>query len=104
VKGSNPYFPLTPGYRLSYKHGAEEDTLTVLNEVKPIDGETRVVEDRETKNGQIVELMRDYYAIDFATNDVYYFGEDVDVCKNGKVLSHEGSWLSGMKGARSSGS
>ena len=45
-------------------------------------------------------MTRDYYAIDSVTNDVYYFGEDVDVYKNGKVASHEGSWLSGVKGAR----
>lgn len=58
---------------------------TVLNETKMVDGvETRVIEDRETKNGQLIELPRDYYAIDSAKNDVYYFGEDVDVYKNGK--------------------
>jgi hypothetical protein len=30
---------------------------------------------------------------------VYYFGEDVDVYKNGKITGHGGSWLSGVKGA-----
>ena len=102
VKGSNPYFNLTPGYQLSYKHGKESDVVTVLNETKPIDGvDTRVVEDREfDKNGKLVERTRDYYAIDSVTNDVYYFGEDVDIYKNGKVTSHEGSWLSGVKGAK----
>jgi hypothetical protein len=73
----------------------------VLNETRLIDGvETRVVEDRETKNGQVTELTRDYYAIDSMTNDVYYFGEAVDVYKNGKVAGHEGSWLSGEGGAK----
>jgi hypothetical protein len=101
VKGNNPYFNLTPGYRLSYAHGKDTDTLTVLNETKLIDGvETRVIEDREMKNGKLAEVTRDYYAIDPATNDVYYFGEEVDVYKNGKVVSHEGSWLSGVKGAK----
>lgn len=101
VKGSNPWFNLTPGYRLFYKNGNETDTLTVLRETKVIDGiETRIIEDRETKNGAVVELTRDYYAIDSVTNDVYYFGENVDVYKNGKVVSHEGSWLSGVKGAQ----
>ena len=99
--GNNPYFVLTPGYRLSYEHGKDTLTTTVLNETRQIDGvETRVVEDRETKNGQLVELTRDYYAIDPATKDVYYFGEDVDVYRGGKVTGHEGSWLSGVKGAR----
>ncbi|MGB7721693.1 MAG: hypothetical protein WBL65_17435 [Bryobacteraceae bacterium] len=100
-KGSNPYFILTPGYQLSYKNGNDTDTVTVLNETKLIDGvETRVVEDREMKNGQLIELTRDYYAIDSVTNDVYYFGEDVDVYRNGKVTGHEGAWLSGVKGAK----
>jgi hypothetical protein len=31
---------------------------------------------------------------------VYYFGEDVDEYKDGKVVGHPGSWLSGVKGAR----
>jgi hypothetical protein len=101
VKGTNPYFNLTPGYQLVYQHGNEADTLTVLDETKVVDGVvTRIVVDRETKNGQLIEVTRDYYAIDSVTNDVYYFGEDVDVYKHGKVASHEGSWLSGVKGAK----
>jgi len=31
---------------------------------------------------------------------VYYFGEDVDVYKDGAVVNHEGSWRSGVDGAR----
>ena len=101
VKGANPYINLTPGYTLEYRHGKDTDTLTVLDEIKTIDGvATRVVEDREMKNGQLIELTRDYYAIDAATNDVYYFGEDVDVYKNGNVVGHEGAWISGVKGAK----
>jgi hypothetical protein len=101
VKGSNPNFPLTPGYKLSYRQGNDTDTLTVLDKTKVIDGvECRIMEDREMKNGQVIELTLDYYAIDSVTNDVFYFGEDVNVYKNGKVASHEGSWLSGVKGAK----
>ena len=101
VKGSNPYSNLTPGYTLEYQQGNLADTLTVLNETKMIDGvETRVVEHREFKNGKLFEVTRDYYAIDAATNDVYYFGEEVDVVKNGKVVDHKGTWLSGEKGAK----
>jgi hypothetical protein len=75
VKGSNPYFPLTPGYQLSYRHGKDTDTLTVLPETKVIDGvETRVVEDRETKNGQIVEVTRDYYAHRFGNQRCLLYG------------------------------
>jgi hypothetical protein len=101
IRGSNAYFPLTPGYRLAFVHGPETDVLTVLTETKVIDGvECRIIEDRETKNGQLTEITRDYYALDAATNDVYYMGEEVDVYKDGKVTSHEGTWLSGVKGAK----
>ena len=101
VHGSNPYFPMTPGYRLNYRHGKDTETLTVLGETRTIDGvESRVLEDREWKNGQLIEVTRDYFAIDSTTNDVYYMGEDVDVYKDGKVNSHKGAWLSGVNGAK----
>jgi hypothetical protein len=99
--GSNAYFVLEPGHRLYYQHGRNNLTTTVLSETKMVDGvETRVVEDKEIKNGQIVELTRDYFAIDRTTKDVYCFGEEVDNYKNGKVVGHEGAWLSGVKGAK----
>src|SRR3989442_7492885 len=75
--------------------------ITVLNETKIVDGvETRVVEERETKNGQLIEVARNYFAISRRTNDVFYFGEDVDMSKYGKVVTHDGSWLSGVNGAK----
>ena len=61
---------------------------------------TRVVEERETEGGQLAEVSRNYFAIDKATGDIYYFGEDVDEYKNGKVTGHEGAWLAGVNGAR----
>ena len=68
VKGANPYFPLTPGDRWTWRDGNTVIVDTVLAETKTIDGvETRVVEDRETRNGKLVELTRDYYAIDSVT-------------------------------------
>src|SRR5260370_7645694 len=77
VKGLNPYFPLTPGYKLSYRHGNYTDTLTVLDKTKVIDGvECRIMEDREMKNGQVIELTLDYSAIDSTTNHVSYFAAD----------------------------
>lgn len=100
TKGNNPNFPLVPGTRWIYTHANKHEVVTVLDKTKMIDGiESRAVEDREEANGQLVELTLDYYAIDSATNDVYYMGEDVSVYKNGKIVSHEGAWLSGVKGA-----
>jgi len=107
--GNNPYFILDPGYKLSYerravkgrKAGISAFTTTVLNETKIVDGvETRVVQEREERNGQLVEVTRDYFAIDESTNDVYYFGEDVNHYKNGMVVNHKGAWLSGVDGAK----
>src|SRR4051812_48266420 len=57
--GRNPFFVLEPGYFLVYKHGNEELTITVLDETRKVDGvECRVVEERETKNGKVIEVSR----------------------------------------------
>jgi hypothetical protein len=99
--GRNPYFVLEPGYTLVLEAGSERLTITVLNETRTIDKvETRIVEEREMKDGQLVEVSRNYFAISKRTNNVYYFGEDVDIYKAGKIASHEGAWLAGVNGAR----
>jgi len=99
--GRSRYFILEPGYRLRFAHKKDTLTITVLNETRIVDGvKTRVVEESETSNGEIIEVSRNYFAIDRTTGDTYYFGEEVDIYKNGKVTSHEGAWLSGENGAR----
>ena len=99
--GRNPYFILEPGHYLVLRVGDEELTITVLPETKMVDGvQTRVVEERETKAGKLSEISRNYFAISKRTNDVFYFGEDVDIYEGGKVVSHEGAWLSGVNGAK----
>jgi hypothetical protein len=45
-------------------------------------------------------VSRNYFAIDKKTKDIYYFGEEVDIYRNGKVVEHEGAWLSGVDGAK----
>jgi hypothetical protein len=99
--GRNTYFILEPGYRLTFQKGKDTLIATVLDETKMIDGvRTRIVEERETEGGQLAEVSRNYFAIDRTTGDVYYFGEDVDEYKNGKVVGHEGAWQSGVDGAK----
>src|SRR5437870_6069828 len=99
--GRNPYFILEPGYTLVLEGEGAQLTITVLNETKKVDGvETRVVEERETKGGKLTEVARNYFAISKRTNDVFYFGEDVDMYKVGKVANHDGSWLSGVNGSK----
>lgn len=102
--GTNRYFILAPGYQLvleGTEHGKKTVlTVTVLDETKMVDGvETRVVEERETVNGEPEEISRNYFAISRRTTDVFYFGEEVDMYQHGKVVSHEGAWLSGVGGA-----
>lgn len=103
--GSNPWFSLQPGHRLVLegKDGDEavELVITVLDETRTIDGvQVRVVEERETKDGQLAEVSRNFFAISKITNAVYYFGEEVDMYRDGEVVSHEGAWQSGQGGAR----
>jgi hypothetical protein len=103
--GKNKYFILKPNYQLSYEGIEGKDTtrlvITVLNETQMIgDIETRVVEEKESVNGRVVEISRNFYAVCTQTNTVFYFGEDVDIYKDGKVTSHGGAWRVGEGGAK----
>src|SRR5688572_11001038 len=116
--GGNPFFILKPGRQLYFSNQqcvaegecdeVEELWITVLDEVRTIvlreDGRrhwirTRVVEERETADGELVEISRNFFSTCRPSNDVYYFGEDVDIYENGKVVSHDGAWLAGRHGA-----
>jgi hypothetical protein len=100
--GRNPYFILEPGYYIVLRDRARNQvTITVLNETRMVAGvETRVIEERELAKGKLVEISRNFFAIHKVTRDALYFGEEVSMYKNGKILSHEGSWLAGVAGAR----
>ena len=103
--GRNKYFILEPGYQLVLEgkegeHGVKLE-ITVLNETKKIAGiETRIVEERETMNGALIEISRNFFAICKQTKDVFYFGEEVDIYKDGKIVAHEGAWIHGKNNAR----
>ncbi len=99
--GRNQYFVLEPGFQLILEGSDTKLQVTVLDETKKIDGVvTRVVEEREWKDGQLYEVSRNYFAICEQTKDVFYFGEDVDFYRNGTVVKHDGSWLAGTNGNR----
>jgi hypothetical protein len=117
--GGNPYFKLQPGRQLYLNNtrcvasGECEDLVELWITVKPqlrkirlpIDRRmrdiwTRVVEERETENAELVEVSRNFFADCRPTHDVYYFGEQVDIYENGKIVSHEGAWQAGKNGAR----
>jgi hypothetical protein len=99
--GRNSFFVLEAGHVATYEGGNERLVITVTDQTRVVDGvTTRLVEERETHGGQLAEVSRNYFAIHSATHDVYYFGEDVDNYKGGKVANHEGAWLAGEKGAK----
>jgi hypothetical protein len=107
--GRNQHFSIRPGDWLLLE-GEDDGELVrvqirVLNQTKRItftdaEGESltvhaRIVEEREWKNGELVEVSRNFYARCAQTNDVYYFGEDVDIYEHGVIVSHDGAWLAG---------
>ncbi len=98
--GRNDFFILEPGYQLTLESPTEKLVVTVLNETREVDGiTTRVVEEREWKNGTLKEISINYFAICEETKDIFYFGEEVDIYKDGKVDNHAGAWLAGKDSA-----
>jgi hypothetical protein len=116
--GGNPYFILKPRRQLYYTNARcldagecedlEELWITVKRAVRKvrmeIDGRrrpiwTRIVEERETENGELKEISRNFFADCKPTHDVYYFGEEVDIFEDGEIVNHEGAWLAGRNGA-----
>ena len=99
--GESKYFILTPGFRTILANQSAQLIITVLEETKVIHGiTTRVVEEREEKNGNLYEISRNFYAIDQETGDAFYFGEEVDFYENGAIVGHKGEWLAFESGNR----
>jgi hypothetical protein len=104
-EGSNPYFILEPGHQSVFegKEGGKTVRLviSVLNETETVSLpdigaiETRVIEEKETADGNPVETSRNFFAICDKTNDVSYFGEEVDIFSEDGTISHEGAWRAG---------
>jgi hypothetical protein len=106
VKGvDNPWFPLEPGTVFVYR-GIKDgepgrDVVTVTSRTKLVDGvRCTVVDDRLYLGGHLAERTLDWYAQDKRGN-VWYFGEaTAELDESGHVTSTEGSWRSGVDGAR----
>jgi hypothetical protein len=93
-QGEARYFILTPGFQAVLESRNARLVITVLAETKLINGiTTRVVEEREEKNGNLYEVSRNFYAIDAKTGDTFYFGEEVDFYENNVIIGHKGEWL-----------
>jgi hypothetical protein len=114
----NAFFPLEPGRQLYYTNAkcmaagkcAELEELWITTEPQTRrftlgSGKhrqqviARVVEERETEDGELKEISRNYFAVCAPARDVYYFGEHVDIYEDGEIVSHDGAWLAGRNGA-----
>jgi hypothetical protein len=102
---TNPYLPISSFHRCVLAGSDQGQRLrisrTLESRTQPFTfgGRTvnaAVVDDRVTdvRAGQVIERTVDYFAQDEA-GTVYYFGEDVNEYKNGKLTSHEGQWRLG---------
>jgi len=99
--GRNRFFILEPGYQLVMESSEEKVVITVLNETQKIGNiETRVIEEREEENEELKEVSRNFFAICKEHGDVFYFGEEVDDYKNGKVVGHSGAWRADEKDSK----
>ncbi len=101
----NPYWPLTPGTRWTFREVAEDGQVTTIviiatHETKQIaNGITaRVVRDTVSEDGAVVEDTFDWYAQDQSGN-VWYLGEDTATVEDGEIVSKEGSFEAGVDGA-----
>lgn len=116
--GGNAFFSLRPGRQLYLSNQQcfaagkceelEELWITVQSRTKTVtlrdDGKarqvtTRIVEEQETANGELVEISRNFFATCLPFKDVYYFGEQVDIYEDGEIVSHEGQWQAGRNAA-----
>ena len=111
--GGNPFFILQPGRQLYYSNyrcvqtgecdeleelwitarGTRDITLQLDGTKRVV--QTRVIEEKETAGGELVEISRNFYASCQPSRDVYYFGEEVDIYEDGDIVSHDGAWLAG---------
>jgi hypothetical protein len=99
----NPYFPLRPGTRFTYRGVSDGEPETIVVRVT---GQTRtilgipavVVRDTVHIGGELVEDTYDWFGTDDDGN-VWYLGEDVKDYEGGKVTGTGGSWEAGRNGA-----
>jgi hypothetical protein len=103
---THPLWPMKPRTRWIYREIETDGTVTdgvviaTTKTQKLASGITgRVVRDTARQGGKIVEDTIDWYAQDSAGN-VWYLGEQTAEFENGKIVSRQGSWEGGAKGAQ----
>ena len=101
----NPYWPMEPGTRWTYREvdeeGEELEVVVVVTGVTKLIANgirARVVRDTVTLDGELVEDTKDWYAQD-ADGNVWYLGEDTAEFENGEITTRGGSFEAGVDGA-----
>lgn len=96
LESENDFFPLGVG-SIWMLAGEEDGALVelrvrVLNKTEVVGGvRTRVVEETEWEDGELIEVSLNFFAATEEGN-VCYFGEEVDIYEDGEIVSHEGAW------------
>jgi hypothetical protein len=100
---TNPWFPLEPGTRWTYREDGEvvQVVVTATSVTRKIaNGVTaRVVRGTVTLDGEINEDTLDWYAQN-RDGTVWYLGEDTAEFEDGKITTREGSFEAGVDGAQ----
>jgi hypothetical protein len=100
LESTNPYFPMDVGQQWILEGGGEKVQISVLDETVEVAGVmTRVIEEREWEDDEMVEISRNFFA-QAADGTVCYFGEDVEMYEDGQVVSREGEWRADEPGSR----
>jgi len=103
---TNPWFPLVPGTRFTWKgHATDEERVsrevvfTVTDMTKVVDGvQTIVAWDRDYTDGELEEVELTFFAQDDDGN-VWYFGEYPEELDGEKIVKTP-AWIAGLRGAR----
>jgi hypothetical protein len=109
---SEGYFPLVPGTTYVYKNYAEDGDIQETIVVHVVEGEDgireiegvncRVVQDtvyEGNSRDEKIEDTTDWYALN-TNGDVWYFGEIALNFEDGVVSDIDGSWTTGVEGAK----
>jgi hypothetical protein len=104
LESENDFFPLGVGswWFLRGKEDGEliEVRIRVLNQTEDVGGvTTRVVQEREWVDGELLEVSRNFFA-EASDETVCYFGEEVDIYEDGEIVSHDGAWRADDPGNR----
>jgi hypothetical protein len=115
----NPFFPLVPGQQLVLEGGEDDLHLEITtclddgsncstNDGAPVPGlytvaldgiETRVIEEREWEDGELVEISHNFFARCEENGSVFYLGEKVEDIEDGEVVGGGGAWEAGVGNA-----